>query len=283
MWSLDEYCQTELLRQRDEDWSLLPPSSLDFLRSLQLPAVHPFCVGTRLDDFAVPGIPPMGPLLQEDYHYHIGDVLVTHLYRVLPALAAMAELWLRLFASVICPVGIAYLLYLEIAPKKDLPATPNRIGLFCAGILLTVASSIVLMTDTLYILEYGSRYGVVVFVISSLLALRAASRYHLTWTLQGLLLLKVLTFYLIYDFTGTAAKKISFGDPVQAVKYVTPGLYYNPHNDFIQHVVTAWPVEKRRVGGHTLDAHGRFQNRLAFFDEQGHSTSCVSKTMVADP
>jgi hypothetical protein len=51
---------------------------------------------------------------------------------------------------------------------------------------------------------------------------------------------------LIYDFTGSAAKKISFGDPVQAVKkYVTPGLYYNPHKDFFQNVVTAWPVEKR--------------------------------------
>ncbi|CAB9512115.1 Protein ABHD1 [Seminavis robusta] len=249
MWSLGEYCKTQLLRQRLEDWSQLPASSRTFLQSLQLPTIHPFCEATKLDEFQVNGIPPMGPMLKEDYHHHMGDVIVTHIYRVLPALMAMGELWLRLFASVIAPLGIAYLIYCEILlvlrgtnSNSNNKAVGTSTKLFSVTILLTVASSVVLLTDTLYILEFGPHYGLVIFVISAVLATRTCKRRQLRWTLQGLLLLKLWTFFLIYDpFVG----KISFGDRVEAVQNVTEGLYYHPQNQFIQHLVDAWPVEKR--------------------------------------
>ncbi|CAB9528190.1 Protein ABHD1 [Seminavis robusta] len=249
MWSLDEYCQTELLRQRVEDWSQLPEASRTFLQSLQLPTIHPFCQATKLDEFQVDGIPPMGPMLKEDFHHHMGDVIVTLLYRVLPALMAMGELWLRLFASVIAPLGIVYLLYFEIPEAVRWTRTTTNdnkaVGtskFFSAGILLMVASSVVLLTDTLYILEFGPHYGLVIFVVSAVLAARACKRHQLGHTLQGLLLLKLLTFFLIYE---PSMGNIFFGDRVQAVQNVTEGLYYHPQNQFIQYVVDAWPVEKR--------------------------------------
>ena len=254
MWSLDAYCQKELLRQQHEDWSQLAASSRTFLESLRLPTVNPFCAATKLDDFQVGGIPPMGPLLHEDYHHHFGDVIVTHLYRVLPALLAMAELWLRLLASAIAPVGIAYLIYQEVLTnpntKKNVtssnqPTATITFSWMSLTIILTVASSIVLLTDTLYVLEYGPSYGLLLFVVSSTLAWRACSRHQLSKTLLVIFLLKLLTSYLIYNPNSTTSSKVSFGDPADAVDHVQEGLYFNQHNDWIQNIVDAWPKESR--------------------------------------
>lgn len=264
MWSLDEYCQKELLRQRHEDWSSLAASSRTFLESLGLPTVHPFCEATKLDDFLVEGVPPMGPLLHEDYHHHFGDVIVTHLYRVLPALLAMGELWVRLFASAIAPIGILFLLYREIVPgnSKQMSAK-NQDGKgtsmifshdswLSSTVILTVASSIVLLTDTLYNLEYGPLYGLAFFMTSSTLALRACQRHQLSKTLLVLFLLKLLTGYLIYNpnisnSNNGKKSKVTFGDPIDAVdkSKVQEGLYYQTKNDRIQNIVDAWPERTR--------------------------------------
>jgi hypothetical protein len=247
MWSLDEYCQKELLRQSQEDWSQLPETSRHFLQALQLPTIHPFCQATKLDDFYMEGIPPMGPLLQEDYHHHFGDVIVTQLYRVLPALLAMGELWLRLFASAIAPLGILYMI-LQEAPnrKKNDPSKPSNA--FSVIVVLTVASSVVLMTDTFYVLEYGPQYGLMFFLMSSMMALRACSTHQLSKTIRCLVLLKFLTGYLLYHPSNNNSNrplKLSFGDPVDAVTNVKEGLYYNPQNEFIANIVDAWPVNDR--------------------------------------
>lgn len=256
MWSLDEYCKTELIRQQHEDWSndvTFPASSRTFLQSLRLPSVHPFCDPTKMDDFVLEGIPPMGPLLQEDYHHHIGDVIVTQLYHVLPALLAMAELWLRLFAAGLAPLGITYLMYRElIKPSNPTTATTGKSSSspwLSLTIILTVASSVVLLTDTLYVLEYGSSYGLVVFVTSSILALRACSRHQLSKTLLVVFLLKLLTGYLIFhpknNNGATTKSKVAFGNPADAVTKVQEGLYYNPDNPHIQSIVDAWPEQSR--------------------------------------
>ena len=261
MWSLDEYCQKELLRQRHEDWSSLATSSRTFLESLGLPAVHPFCEATKLDDFWVEGIPPMGPLLQEDYHHHFGDVIVTQLYRVLPALLAMGELWVRLFASAIAPLGILYLLYQEVMPGRKAKQMPAQIqetrgikkitkyvSWLSSTIILTVASSVVLLTDTLYNLEYGPVYGLALFMTSSTLALRACSRHQLSKTLLVLFLLKLLTGFLIYNPNSNKKNsKVTFGDPIDAVdkSKVQEGLYFQKDNDRIQNIVDAWPQQAR--------------------------------------
>jgi len=245
MWSLDEYCQSELARQSQlEDWSQLPEASLDFLQSFQLPTMHPFCEATKLDDFFVAGIPPMGPLEHADYHHHVGDVIVTHLFRVLPALLAMAELWLRLFASIIAPLGIAYMLYQGMTTSSGSNNKPATWKLSVL-LILTVASSIVLMTDTLYVLEYGPRYGLLLFVVSSSLALNSCSQHQLTKTLGALVLLKVLAAYLVFHHSSTGKNNLSFGNPVDAVRHIQEGLYYNTNNPFIRNIVDAWPENSR--------------------------------------
>lgn len=264
-WSIDDYCKAQLLQH--PDWSNLPVSSRQFLESFQLPSLHPFCEATKLDEFYSAEIPSMGPLLQEDYHHHVGDVIMTHLYRVLPALLAMAELWLRLFASALAPVGIAYLMHQEFQVLGSTTTTISTVSTdkdkttrissdkhdqkshLSAIIVLTVASSVVLMTDTLYVLEYGPRYGITLLILSSILAWRSCSRHHLTKTLLAIVCLKMLAGYLIYDpnsiSSSSSYAKVSFGDPLDAVTNVQEGLYYNSNNEFIQKVVDAWPEPDR--------------------------------------
>lgn len=258
MWSLDAYCQEELLRQQQEDWSQLPVSSRTFLESLHLPTMHPFCHATKLDDFYASQIPPMGPLLKEEFHHHVGDVIVTHLYRVLPALMAMGDLWLRLFASAIAPVGIVYMMYHTLTTatttggsfnnsnsNSKKPINNNQQFNKSVIAILTVASSSVLLTDTLYVLDYGPFYGFILFMTSSLLALRLCSKYQLSkLTLLVLIGLKLLTGYLIYHPTSSS-RGVSFGNPVEAVNHVQEGLYYNPNNDYIHNIVDAWPKSSR--------------------------------------
>jgi len=249
MWSIDDYCQTELHRQKYEDWSSqLSTSSRTFLESFGLPTLHPFCAATELDNFYRDDIPPMGPLLHEDFHHHFGDIVVTQLYRVLPALWAMCELWLRLFASIVAPLGITYLLYHQVMTNphsisKGDNSSSRSTKRMSAIIISTVASSIILLTDTLYVLEYGATYGLVLFVVSSTLALHTSQQQKLTKTILALIVLKVLTAYLIYNPSNKS--NLSFGDPAEVVKNVHEGLYYNGNNAHIQSIVDHWDESSR--------------------------------------
>jgi len=226
----------------------MPSSSQEFLQILDLPMVHPFCqqedVIAYFND-ASGNIPPMGPL---DYHLNVEpwwERAITTWLMVAPPLLAMAELWIRLFAGLLGPIGCVYLTYLWITtdgtsvPKgRDCKQNHFRLEILC---LLTVAGSLVLMTDTLYVLNNGPDIGALLFIVAVVLALRTCLNYHLSIASIGTWMLVLLAIRLVWDEQrGT----LNFGS-LQEQVLISEGLYYDSSNPFIHSVVENWPEHFR--------------------------------------
>ena len=110
-WSIEAYCA----QQEPSDLTSLSASSQGFIEKLQLSTIHPFCGENAPRPYNIDGIPPQGPLLNNDHLESFWDVIITVIAMGMPSLAAMAELWLRLFASFLAPLGIAHLLREELS------------------------------------------------------------------------------------------------------------------------------------------------------------------------
>jgi hypothetical protein len=242
-WSIESYCEA----QQPSDWTSLPSQSQAFLESLNLPRIHPFCSSDAPNPFDIPGIPAQGPLLTYDHLESTWDMVVTFIAMAMPSIASLGELWLRLFASVIAPLGIAHLVWKvqEKKAKEEANANNNKrekniLSIVC---LLSVASSVVILTDTLYVLEYGPWYGATLLVASAVLSLATAVKRRLYKTIVGQICLLALLVHLIYDYeTGL----FQFGHPDDVVTHINEGLYYDKSNSFIRSIVEDhWPVNSR--------------------------------------
>jgi hypothetical protein len=205
MWSLENYCAF----QQPIDLDALHVTSQSFLEALGLPSIHPFCESDA-PPFHVDGIPPMGRLHRtlED-ESTIGSV-ITFFSMVAPTLMAMSELWLRLFAGALAPLGILYLVLNELNERKEDPKKekkcPNSFSWLC---IFSLASSLVLMTDTLYVLDNGKLYGAALFVSAVVLSTRASFRYKLKKVAFFTSLTILLASHLVWHYeTGT----FSFGN-----------------------------------------------------------------------
>jgi hypothetical protein len=121
-----------------------------------------------------PPPPKVGPVpLLELHNNSIYELLLT-LTAMTSSSIAMMELWARFVAIFICPVCICYLIHCEIAniissstATTSRPVTPaattattkapSKSTLMIS--VLGLSSSIVIFTDSLYVYEYGRRYG----------------------------------------------------------------------------------------------------------------------------
>ena len=121
-WSIEAWCAS----QQVSDWNVLGVSSVAFLQRLNLSSTHVFCnVHTAPVPYEIPGVPGQGPLLSQDHLETLYDVIVTVIAMGAPSIAAMAELWLRLFASILAPLGIAHLLYKELLQQNQQQQPPK--------------------------------------------------------------------------------------------------------------------------------------------------------------
>eukprot|EP00537_Pseudo-nitzschia_pungens_P008289 CAMPEP_0172364926 /NCGR_PEP_ID=MMETSP1060-20121228/7948_1 /TAXON_ID=37318 /ORGANISM="Pseudo-nitzschia pungens, Strain cf. cingulata" /LENGTH=678 /DNA_ID=CAMNT_0013088057 /DNA_START=36 /DNA_END=2072 /DNA_ORIENTATION=+ len=254
----------------DEYWSAFlgtetdTPSNRKFFSDLKLPVVHPFCLeesGARFgismnadaDADATKTIPPMGSLnfLEEVWtagatpgESHAPMLLrsmVTVWYMVAPALLAMGELWLRLFAGWIGPMGIVWLVLTP--PQKASGWTSH-------GIVLTVASCLVLMTDTLYVLQNGPTYGLVLFAVALALSARLCWSRKLRIAACCLVGLVVLAARLVvHPGSGSGnsnsnCSAIHFGHPADDIS-IDEGLYYDSRNALVSRIAERWRPEDR--------------------------------------
>lgn len=241
MWSLEDYCAS----QQAIDLNSLQESSRTFLETLHLPIIHPFCDdnlnGTTLFSMDMEGVPPMGRLEHRFGEESVLEIIVTMWYMVAPPLLAMAELWLRLLAGALGPLGILYLLMDEVKGRRASRNDDNTrtISLVC---VLSVASCLVLMTDTLYVLNNGPYFGAVLFVVSVFLAVHACLRYNLSHLSILISLVVLLAAHLLWDYD---TDRLTFGDKADEVR-IDEGLYFDPSNQYMQSVVDHWP-EKYRV------------------------------------
>ena len=234
-FELKEYCSS--FGADADEWAHLHKSARQYLRMLNLSSIHPFCDSSNA---TFPSdVPEMGPILVHDYHDTCLDAIVTLWHQVSPALLAMSELWLRLFASALAPLCIAYLLWNLLSSQiQRFQSSQRLVSLAC---LLSVASSAVLTTDMLYVLEFGPQYGVALLALSSLLAVVSCRRYKLNFVLSMIVLLWALVIHLVYD---RSTGKIQFGGP-EVPRVVQEGLYYDSSNPLMKRVADEWSVESR--------------------------------------
>ncbi len=280
LWSIEDYCskQKDLLLHNtdsipaddsdDKFWTTFlgdidHESNRRFLVDLNLPTVHPFCIESFPANFGNDtSIPPMGKLeiLHEIQITGTGkesggfsiQALVNLWYLAAPALLAMGELWLRLFAGFVGPVGTAYLLYLNTDSTNDDKTKPAATRKTSIVIVLTVASSLVLMTDTLYVLQNGTSYGAVLFLASMVLSFRLCRTHNLKATSLILAGFVLLSAHLVTHTENGLDKSIHFGDPVDDV-HLSEGLYYDSGNSLVSDIAKRWP-ERFRVYDKDHDA-----------------------------
>jgi predicted alpha/beta-fold hydrolase len=100
--------------------------------------------------------------------------------------------------------------------------------------LLTVASSIVLLTDTLYVLEFGPQYGFTLFCLAVVLTWRCMPNRRMRSTI---VLMVVLVAILTVD---TSSWSLVFGEPADHVE-ISEGLYYHSENTRAQAIAQSWP------------------------------------------
>jgi predicted alpha/beta-fold hydrolase len=169
---------------------------------------------------------------------------------VAPPLLAMAELWLRLFAGAIAPLGTFYLILWNMnmvgtfsitqPSKGNNSSTPSQSKLSTI-VVLTVASSAVVMTDTLYVLENGPLYGALLFLSATLVALQTCLRHQLSRAATIILTLVMLFGCLVWDFEN---QQVVFGNKIDQV-HIQEGLYYDNSNPFVSKIMQNWPESYR--------------------------------------
>jgi predicted alpha/beta-fold hydrolase len=237
IWSIDAYCQ----HQYTADLTHFPQSTRDFVSQLNLPSMHPFC---HEDAFELEGIPPMGKLLMERFHGHtVLDIIVSIGCMIAPPLVAMAELWLRLIAGAVGPLGVVYLtlLNLGIIPCEAFATSKrnNSQSALSIVVTLTVAACSVLMTDTLYVLENEEYFGALVFLTAVLLGTQTCVRHDLPCAAVIVFALTLLSIYIVWD-----GDELVFGNKFEQVN-ISQGFYFDSSNALVSRVVSLWPKEFR--------------------------------------
>ncbi|GKY92883.1 hypothetical protein MPSEU_000257400 [Mayamaea pseudoterrestris] len=229
-WSIETWCAS----QQPSDIGSLDASAQSFLGQLNLDAIHPFCKDTSF--YYVEGVPPQGPLLSHEHLETTLDVALTTFFRVCPPLLAMVELWLRLFAFVCAPLGLARLSWEILGEKTSKQDGPRHIRVATLLVaLLTLASSVVLTTDDLYRLEFETYYGLNMLILSVILVIRLAVMYRRRLLVIATLGSVALTMYMLFDATqGT------FMTLHHALPQFNEGLYYDESNTFAQRVQENW-------------------------------------------
>ena len=237
-------------------------SAISFLDKLELPAVHPFCVGngTLLADNGIPSPPSQtGAPTSADGNSSMGlsNILAataTLYCQVAPALLAMAELWLRLFAFVLAPLSAAYLLVDEVLhwfdASKETNVTKGRLDkwrhrMAAASSIIGMASSAVLLTDSLYVHEYGRSLGLAFFVVLTILSTRTYMRRKMGLAV-ALLLISIKCSVAICIIRSEGGPSLmdhpGLDVPPPTVK---AGIYYNSDNPFISSIIQNWPETYR--------------------------------------
>jgi hypothetical protein len=230
-WSIEEWCNAQtpssyedIIHNVNRDSSV---SAIEFMQRLNLTFLHPFCntSSSTYHHYNIPGVPAQGPLLNHDHLESWCDVFVTVFAMIAPPLLAMMELWLRLFSSIIAPTAVVYLLYFELNNSfGQVPKTNNERRFLSLACLLGVACSVILLTDSLYIYEFGTTYGGTLLGQSVALGWNVCNKYSMKRTRYGIIILLLLLVSLVYDHRN---KSITFGDPKDIPSSIAEGLYYN--------------------------------------------------------
>ena len=256
---LPPFCPSNL--QRSDFADRLDESAISFLDRLDLPPVHPLCLGSTTCSNAGDGAnglfpsPPTGEYVPTEALSleNVIAAIITLYAQVAPALLAMAELWLRLFAFVLAPLSAAYLILDELMhwfgnADKSIDSSAClerwRHRLATSSTILGLASSAVLLTDSLYVHEYGRSLGLGFFVLLTTLSTRTYFRRQLSWAVA--LILVLIKFVVAICLLRSQGGPTLFDHPgLDIPTTVQEGLHYNVHNPLVASIVKHWPETYR--------------------------------------
>jgi predicted alpha/beta-fold hydrolase len=235
------------------DWSQLHLSARQFLADLDLSSTHPSCQDEksfRTDDFIVPTLEDLPNRFFYEREMSVLDRALTVWFQVAPALLAMSELWLRLFAFILAPAIVVYFVTRVTLDEWILEKVKKcKEGMEVKLLLLGLASSLVLLTDTMYVQLYGGRrQGASMFFIMIILTIKRSIKLKVyrQRLIGGMIAIVGLSIYLIAVSEKNGNGDLSnLPDPGLDLPTVEPGLYYSEKNEFMSKVAQIWPVEKR--------------------------------------
>ena len=231
----------------------LHPDAIKFIQKLNLPTIHPTCANQV----------PLEMAPQDDNIQPPLFSIITLYWQIAPALLAMGELWLRLFALFIAPLCICYLLNKQLLPKKKLNSKKD--DFIC---LLGLLSSAVILTDTLYVLELGVSHGLTLFIAMITLFFRSKSKSINFYQISSYITMSVTCLCLVSSYTSLGDFNIFRYFAHQELNMtsqhlwshqhghvigngtgldlptIEPGLYYS-HNQLTSNIVRHWPSSNR--------------------------------------
>jgi predicted alpha/beta-fold hydrolase len=261
-WSIEAWCADQERRPAPVLDSLVHLSAQTLLDALSnATVVHPFCTAFNDATYGLPGCPAQGPLLHKDHLESFYDVIVTAIAISVPSFLAMGELWLRLFASLIAPVGVVHLLFLASkntrtttettttttgtrksdSHKNTIDRTRTAAPLWIK--MITTASSIILLTDTLYVYEFGASVGAMLLLASLGLGSYTSTASSSQWRIWRLFCLAsiLVTALLIVQPDGT----LQLGNAQDMPRNVPEGLYYDNETGSATSIVEHWAESTR--------------------------------------
>lgn len=256
MWNnLSEYCNQFYLHQAtnavSNDW---PESTRLFLEKLQLPRIHPYCIQQNL----YPDAEWMDMLgVWRGQPVSFSESLITVIYLYVPSLVATIGLLIRLAAGYVAPIGTAILVmqFYTGAPsscktrlddfKESKKSSAAQFVTAWTGL-----SSLILMTDSMYLMEY---HGSGVYGMNFLLASLVLSCWNPRRSLQtqqffqGFMTKHPVVFLIILVSMVHAAHIlwvcwINWWDEDILIDGIPKGLYASKHNPLIQKIVQQWSV-----------------------------------------
>jgi len=213
---MEEFCNQHLKELALDDWSTLLPSSLLFLKKLDLPALHPYCNASS-QSILLPSAPDMGPPT-EPININLYEHLITGWYYYVPPTIALFEVWFFFLAGYLAPAGALTLLWLSTRQNSLLDFHP------CIG-ATTLISSWILMTDDQYVMEFGRPYGMILLLVT-LFTLRPNQRHY--------------PLLLVVCVLCASMSPWSPEDPDNMSVTVKPGLYYNADNSVVNGIIDIW-------------------------------------------
>ena len=229
--------------QNDDDWKDLHSTSLAFMESLALHRHHPLCMkeilSTNVDetigDFPLPDEILGSELFYESY-IGVGSNIYTLYCQIAPALLALTELWLRLFAVALAPLAICYLFSCN--------GKENNFRKFLVS-LIGSASCAVLITDAMYVHAFGRTYGFLFFTLMTFLSAKHAltMQTHGRRIVLSLAFLVIMTIYLLLNSESTGSG--FFDSPGIDTPTLKEGLYYSQSNQMMKKIVELWPEQSR--------------------------------------
>ena len=252
------------------NWSHLHHTAQRFMNDLNLSTSHPRCHDRETyasEEFLVPTLDDLRLqsesessttefILYEDQMTLRGK-MYTIWCQVSPALLAMGELWFRLFAVILAPLAIVYLLSSElmvhVGPSTSTSSKLSQRWTFkqerkqVVIIVIGLASSLVLLTDTMYVFSNnGRRYGATCFLSMIILAFKrsAGLRYHTKRFIYTLML--SITCLALYLIANSESKSSGIYDhPGIDIPSIQPGFYYAKSNILMNEIANIWPVHTR--------------------------------------